>query len=100
MQAVIIIPETEWRQHLARLDKLEQAEAARLLATTAKPDEVLSTAQAAAYIGLSVDALLRARRAGRIQGVRLNERDWGFRSSVLDAYPRRYHRHTMQVAAA
>ena len=100
MQAVIIIPETEWQQHLARLDKLEQAEAARLAVATAKPDEVLTTARAATYIGLSVDALLRARRAGRLQGVRLNERDWGFRQSVLDAYPRRYHRATMQAATA
>ncbi|SDY67936.1 helix-turn-helix domain-containing protein [Hymenobacter psychrophilus] len=53
---------------------------------------MLTTAQASVYIGLSVDALLRARRAGRLQGVRLNEKDWGFRRSVLDAYPRRYHR--------
>ena len=98
MEAVVIIPEIEWRAHLARVEKLEQAEAARTLATTAKPDKVLTTAQAAAYIGLSVCALLRARRAGRLQGVRLNEKDWGFRQSVLDAYPRRYHRPTMQAA--
>ncbi|UOQ80987.1 helix-turn-helix domain-containing protein [Hymenobacter sp. 5414T-23] len=98
MQAVIIIPETEWRQHLARLEKLEQAEAERAAATAAKPDEVLTTAQASAYIGLSVDALLRARRAGRLQGVRLNEKDWGFRRSALDAYPRRYFRATQQAA--
>ena len=52
----------------------------------------MSTRAAAEYIGLSIDALLRARRAGRIQGVRLNEKDWGFRRSVLDKYPRRYHR--------
>ncbi|RSK49647.1 MerR family transcriptional regulator [Hymenobacter rigui] len=100
MQAVIIIPETEWRAHLARLDKLEQAEAARASAVAAKPDQVLTTAQAAAYIGLSVCALLRARRAGRIQGVRLNDKDWGFRQSALDSYPRRYHRPTMLVATA
>lgn len=97
MQAVIIIPETEWRQHLARLDKLEKAEAARQ-APPPPPDEVLTTAQASVYIGLSVDALLRARRAGRLQGVRLNEKDWGFRRSVLDKYPRRYHRPTLQAA--
>ena len=54
----------------------------------------LTTARAAQYIGLSTDALLRARRAGRIVGVRLNEKDWGFRRSVLDKYPRRRHRPT------
>ncbi|MBJ6107695.1 DNA-binding protein [Hymenobacter sp. BT523] len=92
MQTVVIIPEPEWRQVLSRLEKLEEAEQARAVATTAKPDEVLSTRAAAEYIGLCAEALLRARRAGRIAGVRLNEKDWGFRRSVLDAYPRRYHR--------
>ena len=92
MQHVVIIPEMEWRQLTARLDRLEQAEAARLLANTAPPDEVLNVQQAAAYIGLSAEALRRARRKNRIKGVRLNEKEWGFKQSVLDAYPRRYHR--------
>ncbi len=92
MQHVIIIPEPEWRQLTARLDRLEQAEAARILANTAPPDEVLNVQQAAAYIGLSAEALRRARRKNRIKGVRLNEREWGFKQSALDAYPRRYHR--------
>ncbi|RTQ52325.1 DNA-binding protein [Hymenobacter gummosus] len=100
MQPAVILSAAEYQNLTARLEKLEQAEAARILASTAKPDQVLTTAQAAAYIGLSVCALLRARRAGRLQGVRLNEKDWGFRQSVLDAYPRRYHRPAMQVAAA
>lgn len=100
MQLVSLISEAEWNRVLGRLETLEAAEAARAAAATAKPDQVLTTAQAAAYIGLSVCALLRARRAGRIQGVRLNDKDWGFRQSVLDAYPRRYHRPTMSVATA
>ena len=58
---------------LGRLEKLEAAEQARTIATTAPPNEVLSTAKAADYISLSPDALLRARRANRIQSVRLNE---------------------------
>jgi hypothetical protein len=92
MQAVVIIPEPEWRAHLARLERLEAAEHARTMATTAQPDEVMSTARAAEHLGLSVDAVLRARRAGRLQGVRLNEKDWGFCRSALDKYPRRGHR--------
>jgi len=92
MQHVVIIPETEWRQLAARLDRLEQAESARLLANTPPPDEVLNVQQAAAYIGLSAEALRRARRKNRIKGVRLNEKEWGFKQSALDAYPRRYHR--------
>ena len=91
MQTVVIIPEPEWRQVLSRLEKLEQAQQDRHTPMP-PPDEVLSTRTAARHLGLCEEALLRARRAGRIQGVRLNEKDWGFRRSVLDAYPRRYHR--------
>ena len=92
MQPAVILSAADWQELTARLARLEAAEQARDLATTAKPDEVLSTRAAAEYIGLCAEALLRARRSGRIQGVRLNEKDWGFRRSVLDAYPRRYHR--------
>ncbi|MFD2787386.1 helix-turn-helix domain-containing protein [Hymenobacter rubripertinctus] len=93
MQAAYIVPATEWDNLTARLARLESAEAARQ-APAPPPDDVLTTAQAAAYIGLSVDALLRARKDGRLPGVRLNDRDWGFRRSSLDKYPRRYARVT------
>ena len=92
MQPAYIVPAAEWDTLTARLARLEAAEQARTVASTAPPDEVLSTRAAFEYIGLSADALLRARRAGRIGGVRLNEKDWGFRRSVLDKYPRRYHK--------
>ena len=92
MQPAYIVPAAEWDTLTARLTRLEATEQARTVASTAPPDEVLSTRAASDYIGLSIDALLRARRAGRIAGVRLNEKDWGFRRSVLDNYPRRYHR--------
>ncbi|GAA3967557.1 DNA-binding protein [Hymenobacter antarcticus] len=92
MQPAVILSAADWQEITARLARLEAAEQARVLATTTKPDEVLSTKAAAEYIGLCAEALLRARRSGRIAGVRLNEKDWGFRRSVLDAYPRRYHR--------
>ena len=97
MQHVVIIPEQEWRHFTARLERLEAAEKARAVPAN-PPDEVLSTARAAAYIGLSVDAVLRARRAGRLKGVRLNEKDWGFHRSALDKYPRRGHRAQLQAA--
>jgi hypothetical protein len=95
MQPAYIVPAAEWENLTARLARLEAAEAARL-ATTAEADananEVLSTERAAAHIGLSPEQLRRARRAGKLQGVKLNEKDWGFRRRDLDAYPRRYHR--------
>jgi hypothetical protein len=95
MQPAYIVPAAEWESLTARLARLEDAEAARLATTAeaeARANEVLTTAQAAAEIGLQPDALLRARRAGKLQGVRLNEKDWGFRRRDLDKYPRRYKR--------
>ncbi|QKG55206.1 DNA-binding protein [Hymenobacter sp. BRD128] len=98
MQPAVILSASEWASLSDRLARLEAAEYARQ-APPPPPDEVLSTRDAAAHIGLSIDALLRARRAGRLQGVRLNEKDWGFRRSVLDKYPRRYHRASRAQAA-
>lgn len=102
MQPAYIVPAAEWDSLTARLACLEAAEAARLATTTeadAHGDEVLSTRDAADYIGLQADALLRARRAGKLQGVRVNEKDWGFRRRDLDKYPRRYHRAAQAQAA-
>ncbi|GAB2778066.1 hypothetical protein HNQ93_001708 [Hymenobacter luteus] len=91
MQLVVLVSEAEWHTLHAEVARLG-ATLAQLLAPSTPPDEVLTTRQAAAYIGLSEEALRRARRVGRIQGVRLNEKDWGFRRSALDQYPRRYFR--------
>ncbi|TDN39295.1 DNA-binding protein [Hymenobacter sp. UV11] len=97
MQPAYIVPAAEWDSLTARLARLEAAETARL-ATTAEDDahanEVLTVRQAAAHIGLTPEQLRRARRAGKLQGVRLNEKDFGYRRRDLDAYPRRYHRAT------
>ena len=95
MQPAVVLLASDWENLTARLARLEAAEAARLATTAetdAHADEVLNTRAAAAYLGLQPDALLRARKAGKLQGVRLNEKDWGFRRRDLDAYPRRYHR--------
>lgn len=100
MQPAYIVPAAEWESLTVRLARLEAAEQARTVATTTAPDEVLSTARAAEYLGLSPCALRRARRRGQLPGVRVNEKDWGFRQSVLDAYPRRYHRATQPAAQA
>lgn len=99
MQPAYIVPAAEWERLTDRLARLEAAEAARQLPPP-PPDELLPTLVAAAYLGLSESALRRARRAGRIPGVRVNEKDWAFRQSVLDAYPRRYHRATQPAAQA
>jgi hypothetical protein len=93
MHTAYIVPAAQWDSMTEQLAYLVAAVKA-LQAPAPPPDEVLNTAAAAARIGLSADALLRARRKGRIAGIRLNEKDWGFNTSALDKYPRRGHRAT------
>ncbi|NVO84272.1 DNA-binding protein [Hymenobacter terrestris] len=95
MQTVILISEAEWLALRAEVTHLtEQVHQLQQPTVPVVPDDILPTEQAAAYIGLCAESLRRARRVGRIQGVRLNEKDWGYRRSVLDAYPLRYFRPT------
>ncbi|AII53808.1 MULTISPECIES: hypothetical protein [unclassified Hymenobacter] len=99
MQAVVIIPEQEWRQLVGRLDKLEQATQAATAATDAAAEEILNVRQAAAFLGMQPDGLRKARRAKRITGVRINEKEWGFRRAELTRYQNRYNRHPLSATA-
>ncbi|MGY3090844.1 hypothetical protein ACVWYF_003905 [Hymenobacter sp. UYAg731] len=94
MQVAIIIPETEWQALLATIGKLEQRVAA-LEPSPAPPDTLLNVRQAAAYINFTPEGVRKARRAGRLKGVRINEKEWGFYKSELDRYLNRYNRTSM-----
>jgi hypothetical protein len=99
MQAFLLIPETEWRQLIGRLERLEAAEQQRTQEKAALPaDEVLNVRQAAALLKVTPGGLRRARRAGRVKGVRINEKEWGFYTSELHRYLNRYNRQPLYVA--
>ena len=93
MQAFLLIPESEWKEVLKRLDRLEEAEQERAKEEALLPkDEVLNVRQAAALLKITPAGLRRARRAGRVKGVRINEKEWGFYTSELHRYLNRYNR--------
>jgi hypothetical protein len=93
MQAFLLIPETEWRQLIERLERLEAAEQQRNQEKAALPaDEILNVRQAAALLKVTPEGLRKARRAGRVKGVRINEKEWGFYTSELHRYLNRYNR--------
>lgn len=93
MEAFLLIPEAEWKQLLARLERLEAAEQQRAQEKAALPaDEILNVRQAAALLKVTPGGLRRARRAGRVKGVRINEKEWGFYTSELHRYLNRYNR--------
>ena len=78
---------------LNRIERLEEAEQKRAKEKAALPeDEILNMRQAAALLKVTPEGLRKARRAGRVKGVRLNEKEWGFYTSELHRYLTRYNR--------
>ncbi|MGI4886480.1 MAG: helix-turn-helix domain-containing protein [Janthinobacterium lividum] len=99
MQVALLVPEHEWRQLLADVQRLKALEAASAPAP-APPDRLFNVREAAEYLRFTPEGIRKARRAGRLAGVRLNEKEWGFRLSELDRYVKRYHRQPLPATAA
>ncbi|GAB3838683.1 DNA-binding protein [Hymenobacter jeollabukensis] len=89
MQHAILVSEQEWHQLLADVQALKAATPAP---PPPAPDRILKVREAAAYLCLTPEGLRKARRQGRVAGVRINEKEWGFRQSELVRYLRRYRR--------
>lgn len=93
MDAFLLIPESEWKQIVSRLERLEEAAQQRAEEIAALPtDEILAVRQAAARLGMTPEGIRKARRAGRLKGVRINEKEWGFYTTELHRYQNRYNR--------
>ena len=93
MQAFLLIPESDWKELVSRVQRLEEAEQQRYGNKPALPiEEILNVRQAAARLGMTPEGIRKARRAGRVKGVRINEKEWGFYTSELHRYQNRYNR--------
>ena len=94
MQAFVLIPESEWKELVSRVARLEEAGQQQAKEKVALPvDEILNVRQSAARLGMTPEGIRKARRAGRLKGVRINEKEWGFYTSELHRYQNRYNRH-------
>lgn len=91
MQVVLLVPEAEWLALVAEVEQLKQT-VAQLVPAPKLPDRLLNVREAAHYLRLKPEGVRNARRRGRLTGVRLNEKEWGFRQSELDRYLIRYNR--------
>lgn len=97
MQHAILVSEQEWQALLADIQALK---AARPAASPPAPDRILKVREAASYLRLTPEGIRKARRQGRVFGVRINEKEWGFRQSELNRYLTRYHRQPAGFADA
>ena len=92
MQVALLVPEQEWQQLLADVQRLKEFEAAIPKTPPPPPDRLLNVRQAADFLNITPAGLRRARRAGRLAGLKLNEKEWGFYESELTRYLNRYNR--------
>lgn len=92
MQVVLLVPEAEWRVLVAEVEQLKQTVARLAPPPASLPDRILNVREAAHYLRLQPEGVRNARRKGRLTGLHLNEKEWGFRQSELDRYLTRYNR--------
>lgn len=88
---VLLVPEAEWLALVAEVKQLKQT-VAQLAPPAKLPDRLYIVREAAHYLRLKPEGVRNARRRGRLTGVHLNEKEWGFRQSELDRYLARYNR--------
>jgi hypothetical protein len=94
MQVVLLVPEADWLALVAEVEQLKQI-VAQLVPPPKLPDRLFNVRAAAHYLRLTPEGVRKARRQGRLTGVRLNEKEWGFRQAELDRYLTRYNRHPL-----
>lgn len=92
MQTAILMTESDLNL-LVEKKVREMVEKERMkMKTNYESDEIMSVSEASDYLGITEEGLRKARRLGRIEGLMINEKMWGFRRSVLDKYLRRHKR--------
>ena len=90
MQEVLIIPKTEFQTFVDRLERLETF--ARAVQETPKTNKLLTVRETANRLRMTEDSVRKARRQGRLQGKKLNEKEWGFYETEIERYLNRYNR--------
>ena len=90
MQEVMIIPRTEFMSFVDRLEQLETF--ARAVQEAPKSNNILTVRETADRLRMTEDSVRKARRQGRLQGKKINEKEWGFYESEIDRYLNRYQR--------
>lgn len=86
----MIIPRTEFQTFVDRLEQLETF--ARAVQDTPKSNKILTVRETADRLRMTEDSVRKARRQGRLQGKKINEKEWGFYESEIDRYLNRYQR--------
>jgi 2-hydroxychromene-2-carboxylate isomerase len=77
-------------QQQQRIEKMEAIiEAAK---NAPLDDAILNVREAAEMLRMQPASVRKARINGRLKGIKINEKEWGFRKSEIDRYLQRYNR--------
>ena len=86
-------------EHKREVDKLQkQIEELKAMITPfveaeRDSEQVLTWREATAYVRLTATGLSEARRQGRIKGIKINAKEFGYKKGELDKYRNRYQKH-------
>lgn len=94
MQVVLLVPEADWLALVAEVEQLKQI-VVQLAPSPKLPNRLHNMREAAHYLRLTPEGVRKARQQGRLTGVHLNEKEWGFRQSELDRCLMHYNRHPL-----
>ncbi len=93
MMTAILIDRHEWENLTSRLDRLEKEFEQR---SKEPPDDtILTVREVAQQLNITEEAVRRARREGRLDGFKINEKEYGFRMHEITRYLNRYRREAL-----
>lgn len=90
-QTAIIIPLNVWDNITKRIGVLENER--KTLTETEEREVFYSSTEAASILGLHVLSLGRAKKEGRIRGIKKNGREFQYSSIEIQKYKERYPRY-------
>lgn len=90
-QMAYIIPVNEWNNVTKRLDELENART--ILTESEEKETIFDSKETAKILNLHPLSLGRARKEGRIKGVKKNGREFQYSSVEINKYKERYPRY-------
>lgn len=95
MQTAIVVERSEWESWTERIVHLELM--AKTLKNAPPNDAMLTVKEVAERLNITEEGVRRARRCGRLNGKKINEKEWGFPAYEVTRYLNRYKRNVPRL---